>query len=146
MGAWVSAELLLDNSAWARLDSPALAQARVDELAAALENQRLATSLPFLLEVGYSARTAQDHDELIAELLALPYLPIDGDVEARAVDAQGQLARAGHHRMPPVDLIQAALADRHGVGILHYDRDYDVVATKTDLRFDSVWLAPACSV
>jgi predicted nucleic acid-binding protein len=146
MGAWVSAELLLDNSAWARLDSPALAQARVDELAAALENQRLATSLPFLLEAGYSARTAQDHDELIAELLALPYLPIDSDVEARAVDAQGQLGRAGHHRMPPVDLIQAALADRHGVGILHYDRDYDVVATKTDLRFDSVWLAPAGSV
>ena len=33
------------------------------------------------------------------------------------------------------------LADRHNLGILHYDHDYDVIAEKTDLRFDSVWVA-----
>ncbi len=68
-------------------------------------------------------------------------LHIDTEVERRAVDAQRQLARAGHHRLPPVDLIIAALADRHGVGVLHYDHDYDTLATKTDLNFASVWLA-----
>lgn len=57
--------------------------------------------------------------------------------EQRALDAQAQLARAGHHRLPPVDLLVAALAERHDLGVLHYD----LIAEKTDLRFDSVWLA-----
>ena len=39
-------------------------------------------------------------------LLALPHFPIDGEVE-RALEAQRQLARAGHHRLPPVDLLVA---------------------------------------
>lgn len=30
---------------------------------------------------------------------------------------------------------------RHGVGVLHYDRDYDTPAARTDIRFASVWLA-----
>jgi predicted nucleic acid-binding protein len=137
----MSIELLLDNSAWARLSAPALQGARADEIADALEEGRIAVCLPFLLEAGYSARSASEHEELLGELTALPMLRIDADVERRALDAQRQLARAGHHRLPPVDLLVAALADRHGVGVLHYDRDYDIVAARTDLRFASVWLA-----
>jgi predicted nucleic acid-binding protein len=137
----MSVELLLDNSAWARLSVQALDDARVREIADALEEGRIGVCLPFLLEAGYSARSASDHDELMGELTALPMLAIDAHVERRALDAQRQLARAGHHRLPPVDLLVAALADRHGVGVLHYDRDYDTVAAKTDLRFASVWLA-----
>jgi predicted nucleic acid-binding protein len=137
----VSAELLLDNSAWVRLADPALDKSRADEIADALEQQRIAVCLPFLLEAGYSARSASDHGELLRELMALPILHVDAEVEQRAIDAQAQLARAGHHRLPPVDLMVAALADRHGVGVLHYDGDYDTIATKTDLRFASTWLA-----
>jgi hypothetical protein len=40
----------------------------------------------------------------------------------------------------------AALADARGVGVLHYDRDYDLIAKHTDLDFDSEWLAPAGSL
>jgi len=76
------------------------------------------------------------------ELLALPHFPIDELVERRVVDAQRELARVGHHRLPPVDLLVAALADRHELGILHYDRDYDLIAERTDLRFESEWLVP----
>ena len=139
----MSDTLLIDNSAWARLADPALGDDRVTELADALEAGRIATCLPFLLEAGYSARSARDHDELLAELLALPRVSIDDDVERRALDGQRQLARVGHHRLPPVDLLVAALADRYRLGVLHYDRDYDLVAEKTDLDFASVWLAPA---
>jgi len=138
----LSVELLLDNSAWARLGWPRLAAARADELAGFIEEQRVAVSLPFLLEAGSSARRASDHALLMRELQALPLLPIDEAVERRALAAQEQLARAGHHRLPPVDLIIGALADRHGVGVLHYDRDYDTLLAKTDLCFQSVWLAP----
>jgi predicted nucleic acid-binding protein len=135
--------VLLDNSAWARLGSPGLTVERLDEVAEAVEASRVATCLPFLLEAGYSARSAADHEEIVEELQALPHFHVDEAVEARALDAQRQLARAGHHRLPPVDLLVAAVADRHGVGVLHYDHDYDLIVAKTDLNFQSVWLAAA---
>jgi predicted nucleic acid-binding protein len=137
----VTATLLLDNSAWVRLGDTELSATRADELADDLESGRIGTCLPFLLEAGYSARSAREHAQLLAELLSLPHYGFDEAAEQRALDAQTQLARIGHHRLPPVDLLIAALADRHGLGILHYDHDYDLIAEKTDLRFDSVWLA-----
>lgn len=133
--------LLLDNSAWVRLGDPAVPSERAAELADALEAGEIGTCLPFLLEAGYSARSAGDHDRLLAELRSLPHFPIDQDVEQRCLHAQTQLARIGHHRLPPVDLLIAAVADRYGLGVLHYDRDYDVIAEKTDLSFGSEWLA-----
>ena len=134
----------MDNSAWARL--AAAPRWRAAEIAALIESGDVATCLPFLLEAGYSARDAREHEELLADLAALPRFPVDHDVEQRALDAQRQLARVGHHRLPPVDLLVAAVADRHGLGVLHYDGDYDVLAEKTDLTFDSVWLAPRGSL
>jgi predicted nucleic acid-binding protein len=138
----VSVELLLDNSAWARLGSAPILGQRAVEIALAFEEGRVATCLPFLLEAGYSARSAGDHGQLIDELLSLPLLPIDEEIEQRVVDVQRQLAQAGHHRLPPVDLILAAIADRHGIGILHYDSDFDLLRDRTDLEFESVWLVP----
>lgn len=133
--------LLLDNSAWARLGHPALPAARIAEVADALQEGRIVGCLPFVLEAGYSARSASAHDDLFAELLALPQARIDELVERRALDAQRQLARSGHHRLPPVDPLISALAERHGLGVLHYDADYDLVVAETDLQFKSVWLA-----
>ena len=133
--------LLVDNSAWLRLADAALPTKRADQIAEALESGSIATCLPFLLEAGYSARDAREHDQLLAELLSLPRYHLDDAAEQRAPDAQAQLARVGHHRLPPVDLLVAALADRHDIGVLHYDHDYDLIAEKTDLEFDSVWLA-----
>jgi predicted nucleic acid-binding protein len=98
------------------------------------------------LETGCSARSELDHDELLRELEGLPHLEIDAAIERRTLDAQAQLARAGHHRLPPVDLMLAAVADRHQMDVLHYDADYDLIASKTDLRFGSVWLAPRGSL
>jgi predicted nucleic acid-binding protein len=137
----VTGSFLIDNSAWARLGHQRLPQSRSDEVAAAIEAGQIVICLPFLLEAGYSARAAGDHRELIDELRALPWAPIDAGVERRAIEAQRQLARTGHHRLPPVDILLAALADHHQLGILHYDRDYDLIAERTGLRFASEWLA-----
>jgi len=133
---------LLDNSAWARMCSPTrVPSGRRTELADSITAGEIFVCLPFMLEAGYSARNALAHDELLCELLALPWAAIDATVEERALEAQAQLARVGHHRLPPVDLLIAAIAERHRLGVLHYDADYDIIADRTDLSFESVWLA-----
>ena len=131
----------MDNSAWVRLADSALKEKRRNEIADQLEAGEVATCLPFLLEAGYSARNAREYDDLLSELGALPHLAIDDDIEALALEARRQLARVGHHRLRPVDILVAAIAHRHEVGVLHYDRDYDLVLSKTSLDFESVWLA-----
>jgi predicted nucleic acid-binding protein len=136
--------LLLDNSAWARLSSASLPDTRRDEIAELVERGAVAVCAPFLLEAGWSARTAAHHDQILADLLQLPRVTIDGAVEDAALSAQHELARRGHHRTAsPSDLLIAACAHAHGSGVLHYDHDYDVLLELTELRFESHWLAPA---
>jgi hypothetical protein len=65
---------------------------------------------------------------------------IDKDIEAAALDAQRELADIGHHRLPPADVMIAACADAAGIGVLHYDSDYDVLVRHTSLDFVSEWL------
>ena len=139
--------VLIDNSAWARLTVAAgLSTGRREEVAAAIEAGDVFTCLPFLLEAGYSARSGSDYAKIIDGLLALPRVEIDAEVERLAVDAQRQLARIGHHRLPPVDVLLAAIATHHELGILHYDGDYDLLARHTALEFESVWLARRGSI
>ncbi len=136
--------LLLDNSAWARLDSPSLPGSRRLDIAALIENGELAVCAPFLLEAGWSAQSAAHHEELLAELVQLEFLPIDTNAERGALSAQRDLARRGHHRSAsPTDLLIAACAHVNGAGILHYDRDYDLLVELTGLAFESIWLAEA---
>jgi predicted nucleic acid-binding protein len=107
-----------------------------------IERGDIAVCAPFLLEAGWSARSAVEHDELLADLLRLPYLAIDGDVETAALATQSDLARRGHHRSAsPSDLLIAACAHTNAAGVLHYDRNYDHLVELTDLHFDSRWLA-----
>lgn len=135
--------LLLDNSAWARLADPKLADDRVEEIAQWIEAAELASSLPFVLEAGYSARSAADHDRVVADLVMLPWVEVTSAVARLAIQAQGELARVGHHQVPPTDLMIAACAHGEGAGVLHYDRDYDVIAEHSGLDFRSEWLTPA---
>jgi len=142
VGPRLISRVLIDNSAWSRLSaSSGLSPRRREEVAEALEAGEIFTCLPFLLEAGYSARSGGDYAGMLSGLLSLPRVEIDADVEQLALDAQRNLARIGHHRMPPVDVLLAAIAARHGLGVLHYDADYDVLARRTDLEFTSVWLA-----
>jgi predicted nucleic acid-binding protein len=130
---------LLDNSAWARRHH-SLANERI---ATGMETSELAVCLPFLLEAGYSARSARHHSEIAQRFALLPRVEINSEVERLALEAQADLARVGHHRMPPADILIAACAHASGVGVLHYDHDYDVLREHTRLRFQSEWLAPA---
>jgi predicted nucleic acid-binding protein len=133
--------LLVDNSAWSRLLAGRVPQERRELIAGWVEERRLAACLPFLLEAGYSARSGPDHRKLLRRLEQLPRLPVDDAVERVALDAQYELAAVGHHRLAPSDLVIAACAHLAGGGVLHYDRDYDLILEHTRLDFESVWLA-----
>jgi predicted nucleic acid-binding protein len=138
--------LLLDNSAWSRLLSGSVPQDRTEMVIERLEKQQLGTCLPFLLEAGYSARSAGDLREMMARIELLPCVAVDEEVERLALAAQQALADVGHHRLPPSDLVIAACAHRAGTGVLHYDRDYDLIAEHTSLVFESLWIAEAGSL
>lgn len=135
--------LLLDNSAWSRLLSGSVPKDRAEMAIERMEKQQLATCLPFLLEAGYSARSAFDLRTMMTRVEELPRVAVDDEVERLVLSAQRDLADVGHHRLPPTDLVIAACAHRAGSGVLHYDRDYDLIAQHTGLSFESVWLAEA---
>ncbi len=133
--------LLLDNSAWARLASERLNPDRAEQVAAWMGDLQLATCLPFLLEAGYSARSGHERSAMMADLTALPRVAIDKGIETAALEVQRELADIGHHRLPPADVIIAACAHVAGMGVLHYDSDYDLLVKHTGLQFESEWLA-----
>jgi predicted nucleic acid-binding protein len=73
----------------------------------------------------------------------LPYASLDAETERLALRAQDELARRAHHRLPPVDLLIAAIAHRRGCGVLHCDSHHDLIGRESELSFESVWLPGA---
>lgn len=87
-----------------------------------------------LLEVGYSARNAED---LRAGMRHPPIssMPVEYATprgEDRAVEVLALLAGRGHHRAPSVpDLMIAATAEMSGLTVLHQDKAFDLIAELT---------------
>jgi len=96
------------------------------------------------LEVVYGSRS-RDVAEVIAERRAILEAPITVAVMERALQVAGMMAEAGVHRgAKPVDLVIAATAEAAGLAVLHYDHDYDRIATVTGQPAE--WVAPAGSL
>lgn len=135
---------LLDTSAWARLVDGRIDGSAADRVLDTLAAGRIAMTEPLLLEILYSAIDADAFRARQEELAALPLLRLDERAVARALAAQADLADAAgvSHRVKPSDLLVAAVADVHEADVVHYDRDYDVLAEHTLLAFGSVWAAP----
>ncbi len=78
----------------------------------------------------------------------MPYVDLGEPVWRLARNAQLEMARvsARHHRRPPIEYLIAAAAHRHGLGVLHYDRDYELIERHTSLTFEARWVAPAGSL
>jgi predicted nucleic acid-binding protein len=132
---------LLDTSVWARLRDSRIRGRQADRILKRLAAGTLALTEPLMLEIRYSARDSRDFSRLAEELDALPLLELDAAAARRALDAQAQLAASPRvsHRVKPIDLLVAAVAERHASAVLHYDVDYDLIAENTDLAFESLW-------
>ena len=135
--------LLADTSAWHHSTSPSLA----DRWRRHLEEDRIATTPPVLLEVLYSARSARDYELTAGRLGALRHLPCGSQAWERAIDVQCRLAHKGalHHRsVRTPDLLVAAVAEVEGAIVWHYDADFDRIAEITGQPVE--WIAPRGSL
>jgi predicted nucleic acid-binding protein len=138
-------DCLVDNSTWARVGHPEVAAV----WARALGEDRLVACGPFVMEALYSARDLDELTELREELTAgLRYVDLDGSTWWLAFEAQRRMAAVASqfHRRPFADYLIAAAAHQHGFAVLHYDRDYDLIAQHAGLRFESRWIAPPGSL
>jgi len=131
------ARYLIDKSVWARLTKPAVRAAvtpRVD--------RGLIGTCPIIdLEILYSARTGSEHDHFRAQRAAFEYFPMTDEIAQRAVEVQGLLAQRAQHRSVSIpDLLVAATAERYGLTVLHYDGDYNRIATVTGQAAE--WVVP----
>jgi predicted nucleic acid-binding protein len=98
------------------------------------------------LEILYSARSPASYAAAREERgLALELLAIEQPTLDRAVGVQAALAERGEHRGASLpDLVIAATAERAQVVLLHYDADYDLIATITGQPVE--WVVPRGSV
>jgi predicted nucleic acid-binding protein len=135
--------VILDNSAWSRLLGGRVPTAVARRWEQALARDEVLVCDPFRMEALYSARDVKAYMSLSEELNALGQAPCDRVVWQLAQGAQSALAsdRRVSHRIKPVDLLIAAAAHHYGVGVLHYDHDFDILAKHAGLSFESHWLA-----
>lgn len=126
----MTARYVLDKSAGYRSHVPAVRQ----RLLPLMERGLLATCGIADLEAGVSARSESDHRDLgIDRRDSLQYLITPDEVWDRAWQVQEQLCGRSLHRSVKIpDLIIAAVAEHHGMTVLHYDHDFDRIAEVTN--------------
>jgi predicted nucleic acid-binding protein len=131
---------LLDNSVIQRFGQPVVAE-RIVQIGAG----DLHVCLPVLLEAGYSVRNAAEHQRVIGRFMAAYGVAWTTEAaQRRAVEVQYLLAQRGQHRSARLaDLIIAATAEQAGLTVLHYDRDFDLIAGVTGQPVE--WVVPAGS-
>jgi predicted nucleic acid-binding protein len=75
----------------------------------------------------------------------MPRVAVDERILDAAIDIQSAMVALGTHRAPsPADLILAACAATHGLTVLHYDKDFDLIAQATGQPVE--WLAAPGSI
>jgi predicted nucleic acid-binding protein len=132
---------LIDKSALARLRHPTVAST----LAPLLRAGHIAITRILELEVLFSSRSHRDFEAVRTELRGYSSVPIHQSDFDRAVDVMGLLALRGHHRAAGLaDLLQAAVAERNELTLLHYDADFELIAAVTGQSMQ--WVVPRGSV
>jgi len=117
---------LLDTSVLTRLRAPAILR-RIEEL----DRDGLAHASITDLEIGFSARNADEWDRLLVALGTFRRLDVEAHHFERAQQVQRLLATDGLRGRKVPDLIIAAVAETASLTVLHYDADFDHIAAVT---------------
>ena len=122
------AAYLADTSAFSRLTQPHVAAAFAPLVAQGL----VALCTPVAFELGFSARSAADHEAIMSRVDAFESAPVTEGDHLRALELQSLLASRGHHRaLSLVDALVAAVAESRSLTVLHYDADFELVSRIT---------------
>jgi len=104
------------------------------EWAGRIERGLVRISTVTRLEVGFSARSADDLRAAAGRppLSRMPVEYLTPAVENRAVEVQLSLADRGHHRAASIpDLLVAAAAELAQLTVLQVDKDFDLISQVT---------------
>ena len=124
---------LLDTSVLSRLHVPGV-RGRLDVIPA----EDLARCTVTDLEIGFSARNTGEWDKLQSFLLTLAAVAVDDAVVHRAKVVQRALAERGLRGRKVPDLLIAAAAELSSQILLHYDADFEMIASVTGQAQDWV--------
>jgi len=131
---------LIDTSVLKRLGHPDV-RAVVEPLAT---QGRLARPTICDLEVGFSARNADEWDRLVDALAALVRVETSAAHVSRALQVQRMLAERSQRSRKIPDLLVAAAAEELTIAVLHYDGDFDLIGQVTGQP--SQWVVPPGTV
>jgi predicted nucleic acid-binding protein len=133
---------LADTSALARLGHPSVA-ARLNPF---ILQGIVGRCGPIDLEMLRSARSASEFRAMRrTREEAFPLIPLNQSEVDAAIDLQQALEDGGLHRGARLpDLLIAAVAIRHNLTVLHYDHEYDNIASVSALKAE--WVVPRRSV
>ncbi len=131
---------VIDTSVLTRLGRPEV-RAVVEPLT---EAGRVARPRICDLEVGFSARNAEEWDQLSEDLDAFQPIDTTATHVRRALQVQRLLASMSQRGRKAPDLLVAAAAESMSLEVLHYDGDFDFIAAVTGQR--CAWVVPAGSV
>jgi predicted nucleic acid-binding protein len=121
---------LIDKSALVRLSE----STQAEEWASRIERGLVRISTVTRLEVGFSARSAEDlrSGRERPPLSLMPVEHLTPSIEERAVDVQLALAERGHLRAASIpDLLIAATAELAQLQVLHVDKNFELIADVT---------------
>lgn len=124
--------VLVDTSVWIELFRPR-PRLRIDDL---VDFDDVVTCLPVVQEVLQGFRDERAYAIARESMLALPVVesPMQVAVFEEAAALYRGARRAGVTVRSGVDCLIAACAIRHGLTVLHHDRDFDVLAKVAPLE------------
>ncbi|PZS23448.1 MAG: PIN domain nuclease [Acidimicrobiales bacterium] len=96
------------------------------------------------LEVGYSARNAEEWDRLVEALGVFEPVDTTAAHVRRGLQVQRLLAERSQRGRKIPDLLVAAAAEELDLTVLHYDLDFDLIASVTGQRCQ--WVVPPGTV
>lgn len=140
-----SSRFLIDNSVWARLSTTPEIVGALQAIVDLASPDDVLVCAPIAIEVGFSARTGADHATLMEWLAAFPDCG-EHPTAQEAMSIQGRLWNGGLLRAAgAMDTLIAAYALKNDATLIHYDRDFEHIASVTP-HFRHQWIVPRGSI
>jgi len=130
---------LVDTSVLTRLGNDSVSQRLRDLASGGLHRATIVD-----LEIGFSARSSVEWDSLSAAVGAFDLVGTNEHHFQRARHVQRMLAGEGLKGRKIPDLLVAAVAESASLSVLHYDADFDHIASVTGQSVE--WIVPRGTV